>query len=1406
MQRRPRPSRRLQLSLAALSALAFLTAQIALAAPPSATFTISDSTPVRGQTVGFDAAATDPDGDAISSYEWDFGDGATGSGQNVTHAYAGLGPLTVRLRVTDATGETTTVTDQLTVQNRPPTASISVSNTAPARGQLIGFDATATDPDGDALSYAWDFGDGTTATGRNVSHAYSATTSLGAKTVTLTVTDSANETTVATQQLTVRNAPPTASFTVSDDTPVRGQTVNFNATASDFDGEITSFQWAFGDGTTASGRNVTHAYPATTSLGAKTVTLTVTDSANETAVSTQQLTLQNAPPTASFSISDPTPARGQTVSFDVTATDPDGDIASYHWNFGDGTTSNGQDVTHAYPAATSLGAKTVTLTVTDGANQTAVVSHQLTVQNAPPKPAFSVSDPTPDVGQTVSFNGSASSDFEGSIADTDHDWDLNGDGSFERTGKTQTGSYTTPGPVTVRLQVTDSNGAKEIATQTIVVNDNAAPTAVMTVSHVDKPGGVPGVLDVGETVTFDGSRSGAGEPSDTISGYAWDLDGDGAFERTGVTQSHSYTTPGPVTVRLQVTDSNRATNTETKTITVNANTPPTAGFAVSHVNGAGGTAGVDVGETVTFNGSASDPGEPSDTIARYEWDLDGNGTFETTGQPASRSYAASGPVTVTLRVTDAHGATDTATETITVTNTPPTASFTRSHVDRAGGGTGVDIGETVTFNASASNPGEAGDTISRYEWDLDGNPSTGPGGFEVDTGTSATTSRTFTTPGSVTVRLRVTDANGATHTASQAVAVSNATPSASFTITPVDQAGGAPGVADVGETVNFNGSASNPGEAGDSITKYEWDLDGNPSTGPGGFEVNTGTSATISRTYATHGSVTVRLRVTDGANATNVASKPDLTINARPVARIDILNPQAEAGQQRAVPLAGQGFTFTGGATPPAPGAAPAPGCTANPGAPGSPGSTDADGSLTYHWDFDGDESFNDATGQEAAAPLEHYPAGERTVALRVVDSKGASERATLTFRVNRPPAPGFVMEPSAPVIGQQVTFSTTSGDPDAADSNLTHSWDLDADGTYCEAGEQGTSVKRVFSTPGLHTVKLRVTDTGGITREVTREVLVQNTVPTGSMTFSPEAPLPGQSVTFDGSGSSPTGKTITPLEWNFDFDAAGFDPATDQFVAQATGASVAWSFATAGPRTVALKISEVGGGFQIVTRTIVVNAPPQANFSISDRNPFTGARVALSSISQDPDGPLAAQEWDLDNDGLFDDAAGAAAFATFATPGSHTVRLRVTDSKGASATAAGTVTVRVVPPPPPPPPPPLLQGVVVRIKGSVLGGHTKVKRLLVRAPQGANVLVRCRGKSCPKKASQASRLSMGRQLRFKQLERRMRPGTRIIVRVTKPGFVGRATTFSMRKGAAPKRADLCLPPGAKTPTSCPGW
>jgi hypothetical protein len=214
----------------------------------------------------------------------------------------------------------------------------------------------------------------------------------------------------------------------------------------------------------------------------------------------------------------------------------------------------------------------------------------------------------------------------------------------------------------------------------------------------------------------------------------------------------------------------------------------------------------------------------------------------------------------------------------------------------------------------------------------------------------------------------------------------------------------------------------------------------------------------------------------------------------------------------------------------------------------------------------------------------------------------------------------------------------------------------------------------------------------------------------------------------------------------------------------------------------------------------VVVNAPPNANFSMSDESPVAGAPVTLSSTSADPDGPLASQRWDLDGDGQFDDASSPVVFATFARAGAYTLRLRVTDSNGAISTAVKDVTVR----PAPRAMPALLQGVLIEIKGSLIGGKTKVKRLLVTAPRGSKVVVRCSGRSCPKKAKKTQKRVKCRVLRFRALERALRPGTKIVVRVTMPGFIGRVTTFRMRRGEAPKRTDLCLQPGAKSASRCP--
>lgn len=134
-------------------------------------------------------------------------------------------------------------------------------------------DATAsTDGDGTLVSYAWDFGDGTTASGVTATHTYA----TGTYTITLTVTDNSGLTSTATKTVKATapvpvNVPPTASFS----TTVTNLDVAVDASAStDPDGSIVTYAWDFGDGATATGVTASHTY---TTAGAFTVTLTVTD-------------------------------------------------------------------------------------------------------------------------------------------------------------------------------------------------------------------------------------------------------------------------------------------------------------------------------------------------------------------------------------------------------------------------------------------------------------------------------------------------------------------------------------------------------------------------------------------------------------------------------------------------------------------------------------------------------------------------------------------------------------------------------------------------------------------------------------------------------------------------------------------------------------------------------------------------------------------------------------------------------------------------------------------------------------------------------------------------------------------------------------------------------------------------
>lgn len=157
--------------------------------------------------------------------------------------------------------------------NEPPANQLPVAQfSMDATGLKIAVDSSeSNDPDGSITSYAWDFGDGTTADGIFLNHTYEQDDEYE---VSLTVTDNRGDTATSTQQVTVEQAPNQIPEAVISVTGAGLQVALDGSESTDPDGEITAYDWELGDGTTATGPSVEHEYAEP---GTYTITLTVTD-------------------------------------------------------------------------------------------------------------------------------------------------------------------------------------------------------------------------------------------------------------------------------------------------------------------------------------------------------------------------------------------------------------------------------------------------------------------------------------------------------------------------------------------------------------------------------------------------------------------------------------------------------------------------------------------------------------------------------------------------------------------------------------------------------------------------------------------------------------------------------------------------------------------------------------------------------------------------------------------------------------------------------------------------------------------------------------------------------------------------------------------------------------------------
>ncbi|MET0736370.1 MAG: PKD domain-containing protein [Microbacterium sp.] len=451
--------------------------------------------------------STDSDG-TIQSYSWTFGDGSTATGPTASRTYAAAGTYPVGLTVTDDDGAAHTASTTVTVTapqaNQAPVA---VIGTPVVSGRSVTVSGTgSTDADGTITSYAWAFGDGATAIGPTASRTYAAD---GAYTITLTVTDDDGTSHSTTRAVTVA-APPGGDEVTAADAFTR--TASNSWGAADTGGSWTvlggnaAFSVAGGRGIVAlspshtrearlnvSGTNaVVDVQVASTaaSVGG-TASATVTGRMVGSALYSARLRFEPNGVIRLYLLRDEVALGGGSyvlpgsyvpgemirLRLSVRGTSPSA-LGAKIWRADAAEPVTWQlqatDTTAGLQAAGTLSLKSSLSASSTAATQLRYDDFRVVTGNTttPPPNTPPVARFTSTVsGLTASFNGSTSTDSDGTIQS--HTWNF-GDGTTG-TGVTPTRTYTAAGTYTVTLTVRDDDNDTHTTTGTVTVTVTAPP-------------------------------------------------------------------------------------------------------------------------------------------------------------------------------------------------------------------------------------------------------------------------------------------------------------------------------------------------------------------------------------------------------------------------------------------------------------------------------------------------------------------------------------------------------------------------------------------------------------------------------------------------------------------------------------------------------------------------------------------------------------------------------------------------------------------------------------------------------------------------------------------------------------------------------------------------------------------
>jgi gliding motility-associated-like protein len=734
---------------------------------PTVNFVADNTVGCRPFTVNFTDQSTAGAGNTNVSWEWSFGNGNTSTLQNPTTVYNSTGTFTVTLKVTNDKGCSRTLSkpNYIQVSNGVQASFTHTQPTVCRPPASISFTNNSTGPG--SLTYLWNFGDGNTSTLQNPVHTY---TVSGNYTVTLIVSSSmgCSDTVQTTTPIAIGQY--NMAFTGPSSACVFAP-VNFTNASG---GNPVSAWWTFGDGGTSTAINPTYVYntPGTYTIWAYYNFGYCTDSATGT------ITI-NPKPVANFTANDSVRCEPPlTVNFQDLSTG----ATSWQWDFGDGNTSTLQNPVHVY---NNYGNYTVSLIVTSaaGCKDTIIKNSYIRIQRAV------ITIPSLPVRGCVPFTISPVANIVALDNVTSYLWDF-GDGNTS-TLATPTHTYPVQGTYTVSLTITTSSGCTDTYTVPNAVRVGTKPVADFSAA--------PTTQCAYQSVQF----TDLSVPADE---WLWNFgDGNGSNTQNPV---HTYTLPGSYTVRL-IAFNNGCPDTVIKTSYVSV-LPPVSQFTFAancnnrteffftdqsigpvtwswdfgdgsplsnvqnptHSFPALGTYTVTL--TVT-NGSCTHVStqtvravdeNPDFTVSQtvackpvpilfnttninaqnlvsYYWDF-GDGVNQTTNSPSTtHTYTTSGTYTVMLVTTDINGCRDTVIKTNHIRIDGPVANFSETN-------TAGCAGLTTVFNDLSTSDGV--NNIVSWQWDF--------GDGTIQTYSGPPFQHTYNTPGTYSVKLKITDAAG----------------------------------------------------------------------------------------------------------------------------------------------------------------------------------------------------------------------------------------------------------------------------------------------------------------------------------------------------------------------------------------------------------------------------------------------------------------------------------------------------------------------------------------------------------------------------------------------------------------------------------------------------------------------